>query len=151
MPCSSLADANDARWEMMMKPSHEPEGNTSQKPAADTTARKVYHRPVVRVLGAVHLMTRGAGETQNGDGGQMMRVGSDRAIKQNVVRIGDHPFGIGLYLFDYKPDYRTRCGFGRQFGVMADEVEAVMPEAVSTHPDGYKMVDYARLGITKPQ
>ncbi len=37
--------------------------------------------------------------------------------------------------------------FGRQFGVMADEVEAVLPQAVVMHPDGYKRVDYALLGI----
>jgi hypothetical protein len=32
---------------------------------------------------------------------------------------------------------------------MADEVEKVMPEAVSVHPNGYKMVDYAMLGISR--
>jgi hypothetical protein len=134
---------------MTMKQKHEAEGSSSENSSTDVPRKKAYHRPVVRVLGAVHLMTRGAGITQNGDGGQMMRVGSDRAVKENLARIGDHPLGIGLYLFDYKPDYRERCGFGRQFGVMADEVEVVMPEAVSTHPDGHKMVDYALLGITQ--
>jgi hypothetical protein len=56
---------------------------------------------------------------------------------------------MGLYLFDYKPEFRDTCGHGRQFGVMADEVEQVMPEAVSVHPNGYKMVDYAILGISR--
>lgn len=32
---------------------------------------------------------------------------------------------------------------------MADEVEKVMSEAVSVHSDGYKMVDYAMLGISR--
>ena len=73
---------------------------------------------------------------------------SDRNAKENILRIGDHPLGIGLYLFDYKPEFRDAWGHGRQFGVMAQEVETVMPEAVSTHPDGYKMVNYAMLGIT---
>lgn len=31
---------------------------------------------------------------------------------------------------------------------MADEVEKVMPEAVSVHADGYKMVNYTLLGIS---
>ena len=75
---------------------------------------------------------------------------SDRAVKENIVRVGTHPLGIGLYLFDYKPEYRETVGFGRQFGVMADEVEAVLPQAVVMHPDGYKMVDYALLGIDFP-
>jgi len=76
-------------------------------------------------------------------------MGSDPGIKECVIKIGDHPLGIGLYLFDYKTAYRDQWGHGRQFGVMADEVEAVMPEAVSVHPDGYKMVDYAMLGISR--
>ena len=75
---------------------------------------------------------------------------SDRKLKENIVRIGTHPLGIGLYLFDYKPEYRESSGFGRRFGVMADEVETVLPQAVAMHPDGYKRVDYALLGIDFP-
>lgn len=62
---------------------------------------------------------------------------SDRRLKSNIVRTGTHPLGIGLYEYDI---------FGeRQRGVMADEVEAVLPSAVSTHPSGFKMVDYSQL------
>ena len=63
---------------------------------------------------------------------------SDRRLKSNIVRIGTHPLGIGLYEYDI---------FGeRQRGVMADEVEQVMPEAVTTLPThGYKMVRYDLL------
>jgi hypothetical protein len=32
---------------------------------------------------------------------------------------------------------------------MAGEVEAVMTEAVSMHPDGYQMVDYGMLWISR--
>jgi len=74
---------------------------------------------------------------------------SDLGLKENIVRIGEHPLGIGLYLFDYKPEYRAEWGHGRQFGVMAQEVETVMPEAVCTHPDGYKMVYYGMLDINR--
>ena len=45
------------------------------------------------------------------------------------------------------PEHRAQWGQGRQFGVMIDEVERVMPEAVSMHPDGYKRVDHSLLGI----
>lgn len=75
---------------------------------------------------------------------------SDRALKQDIVRIGTHPAGFGLYLFDYKPEFSRSAGYGRQFGVMADEVERVLPKAVVMHPDGYKQVDYAMLGIDFP-
>ena len=76
--------------------------------------------------------------------------GSDRRIKENIVLLDDHLVGgIRLYLFDYKCEYRDTWGHGRQLGVMADEVERVMPEAVSVHPDGYKRVNYAMLGISR--
>jgi hypothetical protein len=62
---------------------------------------------------------------------------SDRRLKSNIVRIGTHPLGIGVYEYDI---------FGeRQRGVMADEVETVLPVAVLTRPDGYKMVNYGLL------
>jgi hypothetical protein len=58
-------------------------------------------------------------------------------LKSNIVRVGTHPLGIGVYEYDI---------FGeRQRGVMADEVENVLPEAVITRPNGYKMVNYGML------
>ena len=62
---------------------------------------------------------------------------SDRRLKSNIERIGTHKLGIGLYEYDIFG--------GRQQGVMADEVEKVMPEAVLMHPSGYKMVNYGLL------
>jgi hypothetical protein len=112
-----------------------------------------YARPVLQVFGSVAKLTKGTGGTRI-DGNQTATQnnpmgGSDRSIKQNVVCVGHHPLGIGLYLFDYKPAYRETWGHGRQFGVMADEVETVMPEAVSVHPDGYKQVNYVMLEISR--
>lgn len=113
--------------------------------------KKSYQRPEVRVYGALHLLTQGSGGTASDSSTNMTKSqGSDRIVKENIVKIGVHPLGIGLYLFDYKPEYRGLSGHGgRQFGVMADEVETVMPEAVSRHADGYKMVNYAMLGISQ--
>ena len=111
------------------------------------TTRKTYSKPVLKTYGAVSKLTMGTGTVVN-DSGPQSRRPSDRAVKENIVRIGEHPLGIGLYLFDYLPAYRDLWGHGRQFGVLAAEVESVMPEAVSVHPDGYKMVDYAMLGLS---
>ena len=72
-------------------------------------------------------------------GGAAIKYGmfSDRRLKSNIVKVGTHPLGIGIYEYDI---------FGeRQRGVMADEVEKVMPEAVMTHESGYKMVNYGAL------
>jgi hypothetical protein len=62
---------------------------------------------------------------------------SDRRLKSNIVQLGTHPLGIGIYEYTINGS--------RQVGVMADELEAVMPEAVYMRPDGYKMVNYGAI------
>ena len=62
---------------------------------------------------------------------------SDVRLKSNIVKVGDHPKGFGIYEYDI---------FGRrERGVMAQEVEKIIPEAVMEHPSGYKMVNYGAL------
>ena len=128
---------------MILKP-HPP---TAESSVGSDVFKKTYQRPELHIYGAVRQFTQGT--KNNGNDGVLgfTMSASDRAIKCNVVQVGTHPFGIGLYLFDYKPEFQKEWGLGRQFGVMADEVEAVMPQAVCVHANGYKMVDYAMLGV----
>ena len=62
---------------------------------------------------------------------------SDIRLKSNIVKVGDHPKGFGIYEYDIDGH--------RERGVMAQEVEKIIPEAVMEHPDGYKMVNYGAL------
>lgn len=127
------------------------------KPQAEIAGKKVrrYEKPALKFYGSVSTLTSGIGSDRNEEGGKepgtpMRTTGtSDRALKSGIVKVGAHPLGIGLYLFDFKPEFQDMCGHGRQFGVMADEVEEVLPEAVSIHSNGYKMVDYGMLGIRR--
>lgn len=116
-------------------------------------SKKAYAAPVLTRYGDVRKLVQTGTMTPNETMALMIpsrMVVSDRAAKANVARVGLHPLGIGLYLFDYRPEFRDACGHGRQFGVMADEVEKVMPQAVSIGPYGHKAVDYAMLGIRRP-
>jgi hypothetical protein len=64
---------------------------------------------------------------------------SDRRLKRDIRPVGVLSNGLKLY------SYRYVWGATRVVGVMADEVESVMPSAVVTHRSGYKMVDYGKL------
>jgi len=110
--------------------------------------KREYVKPMLKVYGRVKDLTGGTTGTAAGDAAAMIMT-SDRRVKRNVVRVGDHPLGIGLYLFDYDAERAARCGRGRHLGVMADEVEAVLPAAVSLAADGTKQVDYALLRMAR--
>lgn len=66
-------------------------------------------------------------------------LASDRRLKRDVVDLGEIMPGIHLY------EYAYLWGPQRHRGVMADEVERVMPEAVLYDAHGFQMVDYGRL------
>ena len=65
---------------------------------------------------------------------------SDIQLKHDVVRIGTVAEGIGLYRFQYNWSDQVYVG------VMAQEVEAVRPDAVIRGSDGYLRVYYDRIG-----
>jgi len=76
-------------------------------------------------------------------GGAALYAASDRRLKQDIELVGrDERTMLPLYEFAYKSDPSRRF-----LGVMADEAEAYMPEAVREGEDGYKYVNYAMLGI----
>jgi Chaperone of endosialidase len=106
-----------------------------------------YSSPKLKPFGSVSHLTRNGAGTGTDGGSVGMSMKSDPESKENIVKIGTHQLGFGIYLFDYKPEFRNKWGSGRQFGVMANEVEAVMPEAVAIDTDGYKVVDYGMLGV----
>ena len=76
---------------------------------------------------------------------------SDIRVKENIELIGLLPNGLNIYEFDYKPEFKDKAGHGRYRGVMADEVEQIMPQAVVTDSNGYKYVHYDMLGIQMEQ
>lgn len=69
-----------------------------------------------------------------------MAMMSDRRLKTDIVRVGTLDSGIAVYSFRYK------AGGPAMIGVMADEVERVLPAAVVKNAMGmYDAVDYSML------
>jgi hypothetical protein len=78
-------------------------------------------------------------------GAAWIRKPSDEQLKQNIKKIGQLDNGINLYTYEFKPEFQDELGRGMQFGVLAQEVEKVIPEAVSEWRDGYKQVNYQKV------
>ena len=71
-------------------------------------------------------------------------LNSDRRLKESIASVGkDEATGLTIYEFTYKDDPEQR----RYRGVMADEVEQVMPAAVVYDDLGFASVNYTMLGI----
>ena len=72
---------------------------------------------------------------------------SDIRAKENIVKITVRPDGLGVYEFEYKPEFKDTptAGHGRFIGLMAQEVEKIYPNAVVTLDSGYKAIKYAEV------
>jgi hypothetical protein len=72
---------------------------------------------------------------------------SDIRTKENITRIGTLPNGLPFYQFEYIDEFKNHplAGHGTHTGVMAQEVEVLIPDAVVTLDNGYLAVDYGKL------
>ena len=73
---------------------------------------------------------------------------SDERLKENVLTISDSLDilkQINGYHFDWIPMEGVHDNEGHDIGVIAQEVEKVLPEIVTTRDNGYKAVKYEKL------
>jgi hypothetical protein len=71
---------------------------------------------------------------------------SDKRLKDNIKPIQnacEKINKIGGYEFDWND--KQELYEGHDVGVIAQEIEAVLPEVVETREDGYKAVDYKKI------
>jgi len=121
-------------------------GEHRQIPIPGSRARGSYAVPTVHVP-TVHVNVRrsgyvgGGARRGGGGGGGGHGRRSDIRLKHDIVLVGHLVNGLGYYRFSYNGSDKAYVG------VMAQEVQAVMPEAVVRGSDGYLRVYYNRLGI----
>lgn len=74
------------------------------------------------------------------DAAAAFAIFSDDRLKSNISLVARRGDGVGIYEFSY-------TGSEQRFkGVMASEIEAIYPSAVSWD-NGYRKVDYAKIGV----
>jgi hypothetical protein len=74
-------------------------------------------------------------------GGRCEFISSDIRLKRDIVLLDTTDDGLGIYR------YRYLWSETLYVGVMAQEVETIVPDAVSRGKDGYLRVNYSRLGL----
>jgi hypothetical protein len=87
-------------------------------------------------------MRAGGGGGMRGGGGRGGGRRSDIRLKHDLVLLGHLDNGLGFYRFDYNGSDKAYVG------VIAQEVQTVMPQAVRRDRDGYLRVFYDKLGVT---
>ena len=103
----------------------------------------------------VRFNSLGIGMNATGTAGQIDATGdiiafssSDKRLKTNIQPIQD-PLTklqkIGGYTFDWIPNQGIHSHTGNDIGVIAQEIEEVLPEITTTRDNGYKAVKYEKL------
>jgi hypothetical protein len=83
----------------------------------------------------------GGGFHGRGGGGRGGGRRSDLTLKHDIVLLGYLENGLGYYRFSYPGSDKAYVG------VIAQEVQGVMPDAVTRGGDGYLRVYYEKLGL----
>jgi hypothetical protein len=115
-------------------------------PTAPAASLEVHGGMIVDSLGSGQVCSSASGVLSNCSP-------SDARLKRQVVDLGRevdiYRTLAGLrgvaFSWDTAQPRARQLGPQREIGLVAQEVERVLPQIVSTHPDGYKSVDYAKL------
>lgn len=130
---------------------------TSSTDESILSKRRVYSPPSLKSYGLVTDLTQsgsgGSSEASFNSPAPNCEVNkkphnscpSDLRLKTNIRLMSVPVAGLGLYLFEYKSEFKTECGDGAYLGYMAQEVLALHPSAVVMRADGHYAIDYAIL------
>jgi len=83
----------------------------------------------------------GGGGARRGGGGRGGGRRSDIRLKHDMILLGHLDNGLGFYRFSYNGSDKAYVG------VIAQEVQQVVPQAVMRGRDGYLRVNYDKLGV----
>ena len=70
---------------------------------------------------------------------------SDARLKKNIKKVGKLPNGLGVYIWEWKDIAKAVDGAKMTIGVIAQEVQKIMPEAIVVDKTGYLKVNYGMV------
>ena len=129
-------------------------GNTSQTTEVNGASLTV--NAANTTLQDAQIDSLGVGTAASGTTGEIRATGditafysSDERLKQNIKPIEnatDKVKALGGYTFEWKEGIEeVTSKTGKDVGIIAQELEKVLPELVNTRENGYKGVDYPKL------
>jgi len=145
-PSRPAAGTRPSRPTAGTRPSRPAAGNRPNRPNVATRPAqpRVANRPSrgggARVGGFGGGGMRGGGRMRGG-GGRGGGRRSDVALKHDILLLGRLDNGLGFYRFSYNGSAKAYVG------VIAQEVQTVVPSAVRRGRDGYLRVLYEKLGV----
>lgn len=127
-------------------------GNLFQNQYADNYFNKLLGQSGLGIqagqtIGGAGTTSTSSSKSKPGIGGFLgsaasLVAASDRRLKKDIEKIGQLKNGLNVYSYKYIWDEDTT-----RVGVMADEVERIIPEALGPVLEGgYQSVDYSKLG-----
>ena len=109
----------------------------------------------IQVSSSVRFNSLGVGTEPSGTIGAILAsndvvafASSDERLKENITLIEnplDKIIQLGGYEFDWIQNEEIHVHHGHDIGVIAQEVEKVLPELVTTRDNGYKAVKYEKI------
>lgn len=122
------------------------QANTSIGEGSEVS-RLIESRGDVQASGLLGANQIAAQTTQNRNqlAGQVFAMFSDERLKDNVRCIGKDK-GYNIYSWTWNGVAEKLGLTGESFGVMAQEIERFMPDAIG-YRDGFKTVDYGMVGV----
>jgi len=70
---------------------------------------------------------------------------SDSRLKKNIQKMFTRIDGITFYIWDWTDKAKKMVGDQPDFGVLAQEIKNIIPDAVSIGSDGFYRVDYGKI------
>lgn len=115
--------------------------NFSQTPSSNvdpTNIAQIISQALGQQNNVYNTQTGAANSANSGMASILAALLSDRRVKTNIKQIGMHECGVPLYSYNYATGEPG-------FGVLADELEKVMPDAVWKDANGLQMVNYGAI------
>ena len=141
-----IQDASDSSEDGLIEFANKKAGSNVITARLRSDSLQLLNGTNLSVAGEATITGNISGSTIRASGDVIAFNSSDKRLKDNIIQIGsplDKINKIGGYEFDWNENQQIY--YGHDVGVIAQEIEEVIPEAVKDRDGGYKCVQYEKI------